>query len=603
VIDVEAVDDQTRTQYKTPYQDVASGVLLEPVLVTTVESVLSITLFGSPAVTQAGQPVVGFVSSKAAALLYYLAATQRIHSRDTLAALFWPDAPPETAKKNLRDILSNLRRLLGPYLAITRNEVGLDWKAGLAVDYADFLGQLAVANNEQTAAERTTRLAAATNLYVGDLLAGFYLQEAEPFEAWLTGERDYARQRVFQSLHQLIDHAKQMGAYVEGIDYASRLLTYEPWDEQTHRDLMLLLAQSGQRGAALAQYEQCRRILAQELGIQPADETTELYDRLLAANDSPPHNLPAEAHLENLLGRRTEVAEIMRLLAQAECRLLTLTGLGGVGKTRLALQVARLNLNRFLDGVYWVALDAVDAAELLVSAIGDALGFTFPGREAPKTQLLNFLRNKELLLVLDNFEQLLSLPTAGESEPQRDLVIGLLAELMQATSGVKLLVTSRERLNLRAEWLFAVTGLPVPTIDDSGPDEDYAAVQLFVHSARRVLTGFTPSPGQITQIVRICHLVEGLPLAIELAASWTPVLTCAEMVSELELSLEILASPLHDTLAQQRSIRAVLDHAWQMVSIHPFGNLTGTFRGAVHLQTISESSKYNKCRSSLMQPE
>jgi DNA-binding SARP family transcriptional activator/predicted ATPase/Tfp pilus assembly protein PilF len=531
---------------------------------------LQITLLGSPRVAVDGAPVTGFVSSKAAALLYYLAATGRPHTRETLATLLWPEVADEPAKKNLRDVLSNLRRLLEPYLEITRQSVGWRINAAPDVDSRIFVAKVENAIRQSTTTtEQTALLRTAVALYQGEFLQGFHINATEPFEEWQLAEREHLRQLAQQAFAALIEAASGRAAYTEGIDYATRLLVLEPWAEETHRRLMTLLVANGQRAAALAQFERCREMLVRELGVEPAPETVALHERIRAA-DPARHNLPAEVQLTPFVGRTQELAEINQLLhgstPSGPVRLLTLVGLGGVGKTRLALQVALANLNRFLHGVYFVPLAALTAGDGLVSALASALGFAFPGREAPATQLLNYLRDRELLLVLDNFEHLLTpstlLPTAGAPAPE----VTLLGEILRVAPQVKLLVTSRARLNLRGEWLFAVEGLPAPPYLDSANAEHFDAVQLFLHSARRTWLHFAPDGYDLQAIVRICQLVDGLPLGVELAAAWVQLLPCREIAAEIERSLAFLESPLVDATPRQRSLRAVFDYSWALLA-------------------------------------
>lgn len=518
-------------------------------------------LLGSPTLSRGGKPLTGFVSSKAAALVYYLAATQRAHNREALAALLWPDAAAAVAKKNLRDILVNLRRLLEPDLVSNRNEVSLLQTDAVQVDTLFFAAKLAQAQAETLPAARQSLLSEAIRTYGGEFLQGVNVAEAEAFEEWVRGEREHFRQLALQALHTLVGDALLRGDHGDGIDYATRLLALEPWAEEVHRQLMLLWAQSGQRGAALAQYEACRRILAEEVGVEPATETVELYERLLQTDDLPLHNLPDPAQASGFIGRSQEVAEITRILTGADCRLLTVAGLGGVGKTRLALKVAATNVGRFLDGVYFVALGTLETADLLVPAIGEALGFIFPGREAPKRQLLTYLQNKNLLLVLDSFEHLLGSYTPAQESSASDLLL----EILHSAPGVKFLITSRERLNLRDEWLFTVVGLSTPTEQTGDGVEQYAAVQLFLQCARQSWANFAPG-ADLPWIARICQLVEGLPLGIELAATWVQMLSCREIATEIERNLAFLASPLRDTPPRHRSLRAVFEHSWQLLS-------------------------------------
>lgn len=227
------------------------------------------------------------------------------------------------------------------------------------------------------------------------------------------------------------------------LEFAMRLLALDPWREEAHRQMMRLLARSGQRSAALAQYETCRRLLAQELGVEPSPETTALYERIRTAPERR-HNLPVE--VTSFVGREAELAALGRRLADPTCRLVTVVGTGGVGKTRLALQAAAAQINGFLHGVHFVPLTPLSSADLIIPAIAQVVGCTFHDRDDSKKQLLSYLREKEMLLLLDNFEHLVA---NG---------VGLVLELLEGAPAVKLLVTSRERLNVRWEWVVAIGG-------------------------------------------------------------------------------------------------------------------------------------------------
>ncbi len=266
---------------------------------------------------------------------------------------------------------------------------------------------------------------------------------------------------------------------------------------------------------------------------------------------SPIVSLPAP--LTPLVGRQHELAEINRVLANPECRLLTLTGLAGIGKTRLAIEAASTLGQAFTDGVYLVSLAPVTAVEYIVPTIAGVLGFAFQDPTDPKDQLLNYLREKTLLLVLDNMEHLLE-------------GTGLVAELLHSAPRVKLLVTSPERLNLPGEWVFEVQGLPVPPGDQTEGLEAYSAVALFLQRARHVAPGFALESCNQAEVVRICQLLDGLPLGIELAAAWVRVLPCDEIAQEIERNLDFLTTSAHGVLPRHRSLRAAFDHSWNLLS-------------------------------------
>ena len=262
-------------------------------------------------------------------------------------------------------------------------------------------------------------------------------------------------------------------------------------------------------------------------------------------------NLPAPP--TPLVGRENELTMLESLLADPQCRLLTLVGPGGIGKTRLGIEVATKIQGLFTGGAFFVSLASLSSPGYLIPSIADALGLAFQGQTEPKIQLLNHLRDKQMLLVLDNVEHLL----AG---------VDVFTEMLKASPGLKLLVTSRERLNLQAEWVFEIQGLPVPVGELDGNIEIYGSIELFIQVARRVKASFNLQAEDRPAVVRICQIVEGMPLGIELAAAWIPVLSCVEIAQEIERSLDFLATSMRDVPERQRSLSAVFDHSWRLLS-------------------------------------
>ncbi|MEM7343688.1 MAG: tetratricopeptide repeat protein [Chloroflexota bacterium] len=543
---------------------------------------LHFTLLGQAEISFDDESRPRFVTSKAKALLIYLAVTGHPHSRDALAGLLWPDVPDKTAKKNLRDILPNLKKLVGDYLLITRQTLAINPDSPIWLDVGLFRSAL----DNQPSFDNLRALQEIVELYQGDFVAGFYVKEAEPFEEWVLGQREWLRGLAIQNLHVLGNEYSVRGEYAAGIEVTNRLLALEPWREESHRQMMLLLARSGQRSDALAQYELCKQILADELGVDPQPETTTLYNQLKASGEAPPHNLPPQPTM--FIGRQTELAQLNQYLEGTMYRLISLVGPGGIGKTRLALHAASGKIGRFLHGNYLVSLAPITSYDPLISAIADAIGLTFQGKADIKQQLIAHLHSKEMLIILDNFEQLLR-PPPGETKSGLDLIIELLTKARHLT----FLITSREQLNLQEEWVVRLEGLPYPdkmwltdrrdqNISDIVTDvELFSAIQLFTQQARRGQASFALTEEALPNVIRLCQLVQGQPLGVELAASWTRTLSAAEIVAEVKKSLDFLTTSLRNVPERHRSLRAVFDSSWELLSPQEQTALAGLsiFRG------------------------
>lgn len=287
------------------------------------------------------------------------------------------------------------------------------------------------------------------------------------------------------------------------------------------------------------------------------------------SNTPVPEQKPLTPHITSpatpLIGRDAELAALERLFKDPQCRLLTLIGMGGISKTRLALEFASRRPPMFPGGCFFVSLASLGSPDLIVPAIADACGLTFSGPTDPKDQLLNYLASRTrqaTLLVLDNLEHLLA-PYPEVSDEAG--VIGFVRAILQRLPNVKVLATSRERLNLQDEWTFELHGLLTPPVNFSGRLENYGAVALFVHSARRAKVDFEIQENERPALIRICRLLEGIPLAIELAASWVVMLSCEEIAHEIEANLDFLSTSLRDVPERHRSIRAAIDHSWKLL--------------------------------------
>jgi predicted ATPase/DNA-binding SARP family transcriptional activator len=531
---------------------------------------LELRLLGPFEAALAGKNITGFETVKARALAAYLVTEMgRPHYRASLAGLLWPDWPQPSAMRNLRYALAVLRKAIGdhqadpPFLLISRETLQFNQESDAWVDLAAFEQEVNPAQAKHAANPAAhPALQAAVGLYRGPFLEGFSLNDSPAFEEWVLSKREYLNRLALQGLHSLAEQAEATGDYAQGLVYARRQLELEPWLEEAHQQVMRLLAQGGQRSAALVQYEACQQLLMKELGVQPSAETTRLYEAIrdgelgkarqenvLLALDfqlRPRHNLPAR--LTSFVGRESEKAEIAGMLASA--RLVTLTGPGGSGKSRLSLEIAHQVLSDFPDGVWLVELAPLTDAALLPHAIASALG-------SMTETLTAYLRSKQLLLLLDNCEHLV------------DGCARLAHALLAACPGLRILATSREPLHVAGEVTWLVPPLPLPNLEQlPSPDElvNVGAVRLFIERARNVLPSFALNEHNALPVAQICCRLDGIPLAIELAAARITVLSSEGIAGRLDEVFRLLVS--HDRISASRhqTLQATLDWSYNLLS-------------------------------------
>jgi DNA-binding SARP family transcriptional activator len=557
---------------------------------------LRLFLFGAPRIEQDDQ-ALPLRRSKAMALLAYLALNRQAHDRTTLLALLWPEFDEASARNNLRRELSLLKAALNTeILDVDRLQVVWNPQADLWVDVLAFQAKISIYQAHKHApgdmcAACAAALTNAVELYVGDFAAGLSLPDSPSFDEWQFFQREALQQQLAEALQALVSWHRTRQEYGAALEFARRWLALDGLHEPAQRELIRLYAWLGQHSAALRQYDESARLLEKELGVEPEAETIELYEqikarRLSAPTAVAPNNMagvPRSALLEpkpttqnsklithnsslpraaGFVGRQRELADLLRRLTDPDCRLLTIVGPGGIGKTSLAVQAARVlaeewrGVAALAEGVLFVPLAGVETTSGLLAALANAAQFEFYADVTPHQQLLDYFRGKRMLLVLDNFEQLL-----GAAEA--------IAELMAAAPHVRLLVTSRVALGLPAEWFHPIEGLSfLATTDEiAGLSQlaRYDAIRLFEQHARRIRSDFSLSQAA-AHVVKLCRVVEGMPLALELAASWLKVLTVEQVVDALERGLDILTARDRSTPERHRSMRAVLEQSWRLLS-------------------------------------
>ena len=498
-----------------------------------------LVLFGTPALALADGGLRPLPLERRTQLLALLALRREPVPRAELATLLWPEQGRSQALGNLRTALFRAQTL--------------DWAAALDAGPGALRFSAATDVQDFETALREQRVADALALVRGDLMVGFDDGSSEPWTRWLSFERERLRTAWRgAALAQLAGETDVSQA----LALSARLLEQDPLDEAALRAQLQALARDGQAGAAHAAYRAFAERLADELGLEPGAELRALRDSLLdqaGRSAQAAVNAPALADT-GFVGRVVELQRIATLLAREDCRLLCLIGPGGVGKTRLARQALRELAPRFADGALFVPLEDIEApgafAHRVLQQLAQQLGVGAGVARGNALQaVISALQTRQTLLVLDNFEQLAPHTV-------------LLDKLLQACPHLKLLVTSRLRLPVAGEWSMPLEGLPSPDPEDEADAARFDAVRLFVQTAQRVQPSLAAAQ-EAAAIVEICRRVDGLPLAIELAAAWVRVMPCSAIADELRRGGELLRAIDDAHPARHASIEQVFEQSWR----------------------------------------
>jgi non-specific serine/threonine protein kinase len=516
-------------------------------------------LFGDLEIHRGAQ-LVRLPTRKAELLLAYLVLRPEAHGREKLAALFWGDVSDEQARGSLRKALTALRQAFGPdVLLADRLTIQLNpdyplWNDAAEFDRPEFRRP---AGHEGVPPDRE-RLAA-LDLYRGDLLAGFY-------DDWIAPLREYYHAAFLERALSLAQLYRTRSEYDRAIDLARRALDVDQANERAHQQLMFCYLASGRRSEALQQYDLCRRLLQEELGVSPGPETTALYRWILSGPASPSvealrTNLPIP--LSSFIGREAETARVKSLLRPLSTtdpsagRLVTLTGPGGSGKTRLAIHAATDLLDAFPDGVWWIELAPLNDGAHVTKAVAHTLGV----RESPDEPLLAtlsaFLSHRQALLVLDNCEHLVA------------ACADLVAALLSRCPDLKVMATSRQPLGLAGEFNLPVPPLAVPRYPRwmlSDSLLNFEGIRLFVQRAGEIDPGFVLDHHNAQAVTQICARLDGIPLAIELAAMRVRSLSAAEIAARLDERFDLLAAGSRAAPSRHQTLRNALDWSYNLLS-------------------------------------
>ena len=484
--------------------------------------------------------------------LLALEPTHRLH-RDQVADLLWPDLDGDAARNNLHQVMHVARRALSTIgvdgavvLALRDDVVVLGPDGHVITDLEEFQDAVQRASNDSDA------LAAALRRWDGEVLP------EDSYEPWAQRHADRIREWRTVLVMKLVEDDLVKRDPHAAVALLTSVVAANPLHEPMQRVMMRALAGAGRQTEALVLFERLRTVLRRELAAEPDAQTRQLYRDLLAGGTrgaSTPRAANLPARVAALVGRERELDETARILADA--RLLTLTGPGGAGKTTLALELARRRRERYRDGAVLVELAALTEGDLLVQEIADALRLQLPPRQAPVDSLVAQLHGRQLLIVLDNCEHLI------------DACARTITELLQGCPEVSVLATSREPLRIEGEISWRTPSLDLPDPEHL-PSLDVlatiASIQLFLQRASAVSPGFALSGDNAAAVADICYRLDGMPLALELAAACIPVLSPQQIAARLGDALELLSRGYRTTITRQQTLTATLEWSHNLLA-------------------------------------
>jgi predicted ATPase/DNA-binding SARP family transcriptional activator len=519
---------------------------------TALAAEVHVSLLGGFSVTVNGEPVPDrwrLRKAKTLVKLLALAPGHRLH-REVVVDRLWPDTEPQVAANNLHQIVHTIRRMMGPEsITISDDVVRLCPAGGLTVDVDQFERAAATARS----GGQITELQAALELWTGPLLP------EDEYASWADDHRERLTETHGAIATLLGAKLVEQGETEAALALLEPLASQRPTDEHLHRVLIEALAELGRRWEAIESYERLRDALDDAYAAEPESQTKALYRRLLTGGKPMPatalHNLPGST--TSFVGRRRLLTELSASLGRT--RLLTLAGVGGVGKSRLALELGRLASADpdFGDGVWLVELAGVQDPEVVASTVASALRITLRSGSPPTTALAEQLASRALLLIMDNCEHLL------------DACSALVQEVLASCHDINIVTTSREPLALPGELIYRVPSLDLP----SGTEVDIRelsrleAVQLFVERAWLTVPSFKLNTNTAPPVAKICHRLDGIPLALELAAARLAHFTVNELADGLSDALTLLGQRGRGRLDRQQTLAGTLDWSYALLDV------------------------------------
>jgi predicted ATPase/DNA-binding SARP family transcriptional activator len=518
------------------------------------------------AITLANRKAIGLLS-------YLLIESDHAHSREFLLGLLWPDLPTTAAQNNLRVTWAHLQKALGkstsdaqPHLIGDRLTLRFNPLSDHELDVARFSTLIEACRlhphpDPHDCAECAIRLTHALELVHGEFMEEFSLGDCEQFDDWLLIQREQFRVQVTSALEQLAKFHERAGQLAEAERAIRRLLEYEPLRESGYRQLMRVLARADRRNAALDVYETCRRVLATELGLAPTVETVTLAEQIRARAPFEANSTQAVLPpvLTRFFGRQEESARLVDFLSRRTVRLVTLAGPGGVGKTRLAIEVAHRMAGVFAQDICFVELTGVTDEKSVDDAVAAALHLPTSSGRSSTSAILDYLRGKTMLLVLDNCEHLVK------------ACARLVQMLCHDAEGLTVLATSRIPLHIDEEHVVRLEPFATPTVNDTEQLTvvdalRFDSVQLFTDRAAQSLLQFKVNDANVTAVVRICQQLDGIPLAIEIAAAQARALPIEAIAERLDQRFAWLNKRAGETTSRQRTLHTLIDWSYGLLN-------------------------------------